>query len=42
MAKAAGKPRWIWIARQAHSEDSYLQARRTFTLDAKPTAAPCA
>jgi alpha-L-rhamnosidase len=39
MAKAAGKPKWIWIARQAHGEDCYLRARRTFTLASKPAAA---
>jgi len=39
MARTAQKPKWIWIARQAHAEDVYLRARRTFTLQARPLQA---
>ena len=39
MARTTRKPKWIWIARQAHAEDAYLRARRTFTLRARPLQA---
>ena len=38
MAKSAGKPKWIWIARRGHDEETYLRARRTFTLDSRPAS----
>jgi alpha-L-rhamnosidase len=39
MTQSADKPKWIWIARRAHGEDSYLRARRSFTLGAVPASA---
>jgi len=39
MAKAKDKPRWIWIAGACHREDTYLRARRRFTLAADPAGA---
>ncbi|MBM4017901.1 MAG: hypothetical protein FJ288_06150 [Planctomycetes bacterium] len=39
MARAAGKPKWIWIAAECAGEDFYMRARRAFTLDFAPAAA---
>jgi hypothetical protein len=39
MAKATCKAKWIWIARECHTPDFYLRARRTFRLRAKPAEA---
>ena len=39
MAKTRDKPKWIWIAAESYTEDFYLRARRTFTLDVKPASA---
>jgi hypothetical protein len=39
MAKATGKPKWIWMAADRFTPDVYLRARRTFTLRARPAAA---
>ena len=39
MAKATDKPKWIWSATENYTEDFYLRARRTFTLDSKPASA---
>lgn len=39
MAKKTDKAKWIWIARECHTEDFYLRARRTFRLEAKPASA---
>jgi hypothetical protein len=39
MARTADKAKWIWIARECHTPDFYLRARRTFRLAAKPAQA---
>jgi len=39
MAKPTDKAKWVWIARECHTEDFYLRARRTFRLDSEPAAA---
>ena len=39
MARASDKPKWIWIARECHTEDFYLRARRKFHLAGKPAEA---
>jgi len=39
MARSADKAKWIWIARECHTPDFYLRARRTFRLAARPAQA---
>jgi len=39
MARTANKAKWIWIARECHTPDFYLRARRPFLLAAKPAQA---
>ncbi|KPK43446.1 MAG: hypothetical protein AMK72_13300 [Planctomycetes bacterium SM23_25] len=39
MAKRTDKAKWIWIAAECHRLDSYLRARRTFTLAGVPSEA---
>jgi alpha-L-rhamnosidase len=39
MAKLKDTAKWIWIERDRHSEDTYVRARRVFTLRGKPVGA---
>jgi len=39
VAKTKYKAKWIWIARERHSEDCYVRARRVLALRGRPVAA---